>query len=121
MSESTQAVLPVVNHAGQPQGLLSLDTLRSFLFEESIGTVAVAHDCQQEFVALRLHDALSTALEHFMSSRCRQLPVVDEDNTSRIVGFLSYEDLLRAYDQELVRRGIKGENVTAPPLVPPVL
>src|SRR5690606_25506503 len=90
MSESTQAVLPVVNASGKPVGLLSLDTLRSFLYEDSIGTIAVAHDCQQDFVSLHGHDLLSTALERFMSSRCRQLPVVSTEDASKILGFLSY-------------------------------
>ena len=116
MSASSQSVMPVVDAAGKPQGLVSLDTLRSFLFEDSLGVIAVAHDCQQELVTLKPDDVLSTALEHFMTSRCRQLPVVSPDDPAHILGFLGYEDLLRAYDQELVRRGIKvGRIPTKPP------
>jgi CIC family chloride channel protein len=108
-STSAQDVLPVVDSNGKPKGLTSLDSLRAFMFEEGMGAIVVAHDCQCPFVSLYEDETLSTAVERFLDSGLRQLPVVDRVDPDLIVGFLSYEDVLTAYDRELQRRGMKSK------------
>ena len=107
-SQSSQDVLPVVDKEGRPRGLTSLDSLRAFLFEEGMGAIVVAHDCQQPFVSVFEDEPLSAAVERFLDSGLRQLPVIDRIAPGSIVGFLSYENVLAAYDRELQRRGLKA-------------
>lgn len=107
-SQCSQDVIPVVDSNGKPSGLTSLDSLRAFMFEEGMGAIVVAHDCQHPFVSLYEDETLSTAVERFLDSGLRQLPVVERVNPNQIVGFLSYEDVLTAYDHELQRRGLKS-------------
>jgi CIC family chloride channel protein len=102
MSSSSQTVYPVVGSDGRPHGLVTLDGLRSFMYEEELGTLAVADDCYEPFVTLRPSDTLSTALDRFISTRMGQLPVVDEEHPDRIIGLLSYEDLMATYDEARV-------------------
>ena len=105
LSGSAQTVLPVVDEQGAPQGLVTLEALRTFMFEESLGDLALAYDCQQTLVTLLPDDTLSTALDRFISSRASQLPVVSEEDPNRIVGLLAYEDLMRVYDRARDRPG----------------
>ena len=90
-----------------------LDHLRAFLFEDSLTKVAIAADCQLPFAFLKPDESLGSALERFTESGCRQLPVVSAGDEDHIIGFLSYEDLLLAYDKELIRRGYKRNDGTA--------
>ena len=103
-SESTQAVFPIVTSENHIQGLVTLETLRAFFFDEDIGQLAIAADCEMPFVSVAESDSMGTALERFASSHYPQLPVVHDDDPERILGLLSYEDLLQAYSQELMRR-----------------
>jgi CIC family chloride channel protein len=47
-----------------------------------------------------LHDALLK----FLKSDYTELPVVAEDDGNRIIGTLRHEDLISAYNQEVLRR-----------------
>lgn len=99
LSSSAQTVLPVVDAEGRPQGMVTLEALRAFMFEDNLGALALAYDCQQPLVTLMPSDTLSTALDRFISTRSSQLPVVAEDRPDHIIGLLAYEDLMRVYDQ----------------------
>lgn len=103
LSSSSQTVLPVLDSAGKPQGMVTLEALRSFMFEDNLGALALAYDCQQPLVTLMPSDTLSTALDRFIASRSSQLPVVSDEHPDQVVGLLAYEDLMRIYDQARTR------------------
>lgn len=112
-AESKQSVFPVVAEDGTLQGMVTLDTIRGFFFDEHIGKIAIAQDCAVPIVTLTPDDSLASALESFSTSRCPQLPVVSKDGSDHLIGLLSYEELLEAYSQELMRRRAAA---TLPPL-----
>jgi predicted transcriptional regulator len=64
-------------------------------------------------VTVMREDTLAVALERFASSHYPELPVVESEGSSVIVGTLSYEQLLHTYSQELVRRRAGGEESAA--------
>ncbi len=103
-SESTQAIFPVVDAAGRAQGIVSLDTIRAFFFDQELGQLAIAADCAMPLVTVTADDALDAALRRVAKSGLPQVPVVDPDDETRIVGLLSYEEILAAYSRELRRR-----------------
>ncbi len=103
-SESNQAVFPVMTPDQKVEGVVTLDTLRAFFFDEDIGQLAIAADCEMPFIYVTEADTMGTALERFASSHYPQLPVVDPEDPHHIVGLLGYEDLLQAYSKELMRR-----------------
>jgi CIC family chloride channel protein len=103
-SESPQAVFPVVSSDGSIEGIATLETLRAFFYDEHMGKLAIGADCAMPFVSVTPEDSLGVALERFAASRYPQLPVIDPADNAKIVGLLSYEDLLHAYSAELERR-----------------
>jgi CIC family chloride channel protein len=118
-SESSQAVFPVTDEQGEVTGLVTLESVRAFFYDEDMGKLAIAADCAGPLVSVSPNDSLAVALEQFAASHCQQLPVVDGDEHQRIVGLLSYEALLQAYSQELLRRrlGEEGPASSVPPAV----
>ena len=103
-SESTQAIFPVVDEDGRPQGIVSLDTIRAFFYDQELGQLAIAADCAMPLVSVAVDDTLDAALRRVAKSGLPQVPVVDPDDEQKIVGLLSYEEILAAYSRELVRR-----------------
>ncbi len=102
-TESQQSIFPVRGDDGGVVGVVTLETMRAFFFDEDVGKVAIAADCARPFVSVTVDDKLDLALERFASSHYPELPVVDPASNA-IIGWLGYEDLMRAYSQEVVRR-----------------
>lgn len=108
-SESSQFVFPVAGEGGALEGLVTLDTIKAYLYDDAIGMLAIAADCESPFVSVTRKDSLALALERMAVSHYQQLPVVD-DKQERVLGFISYDDLLQAYSRELSqRRGARLE------------
>lgn len=103
-TETSQVVFPVEGEEGTPGGLVALETVRAFLYDEAMGMLAIAADCETPFVCLSTDDSLAVALERMATTHYQQLPVVDEAKPSRLVGLITYDDLLQAYSRELSYR-----------------
>jgi CIC family chloride channel protein len=103
-SECTQAIFPVVDAEGCPRGIVSLDTIRAFFYDQELGQLAIAADCSVPLVSVATDDTLDAALRRVAKSGLPQVPVVDPDDEHKIVGLLSYEEILAAYSRELMRR-----------------
>ena len=100
---SKQAVFPVVDDAGVARGIVSLDTIRAFFYDEELGQLAIAADCASALVGVTPESTLDEALRRFATTNQPQLPVLDETG-SQVLGLLSYDELLAAYSRELARR-----------------
>jgi CIC family chloride channel protein len=99
-----QAVFPVVDATGRASGLVTLEGLKAYLYDDDLGRVAIAADCLEPLVWVRPDDTLAQALERFASSHHPELPVMHGHPPDQLVGMLSYEELLHAYNRELARR-----------------
>jgi len=102
-SETTQVVFPVSDDDGRPEGLVSLETIKAYLFDDQVGMLAIAADCESPFISVDVRDSLALALERMARFRYQQLPVLDGPGAA-MVGLIAYEDLLQAYSRELSKR-----------------
>lgn len=110
-SECSQVVFPVAGDDGQIEGIVTLDTIKAYLYDEDLGMLAIAADCESPLVSVTRTDSLALALERMALSHYQQLPVIDPDH-ERVLGFISYDDLLQAYSRELSTRrgtGVEGQ------------
>lgn len=107
-SESSQVVFPVGGDAGEIVGLITLDTIKAYLYDEDVGMLAIAADCESPFVCVSGKDSLALALETMAVAHYGQLPVVRSDTDRTILGVISYDDLLQAYSRELSFRRSGG-------------
>jgi CIC family chloride channel protein len=97
ITNTNELYFPVRNHADEITGILPVQNLRKVLFEESLSDLLVAKDVAGKPVILHPDDDLYTALMQFVDSGYGQIPVVDNDNHTQIMGQLAREDVFAAY------------------------
>jgi len=96
-TSGSQVVFPVLGDDGRPEGIVSLETVRAYHYDEALGRLAVLADCESAFVSVTLTDSLAVALERMTRAHYEQLPVFDPKDPARPLGLISRGDLLVAY------------------------
>ena len=94
---------PVVNRDGEITGLLSMGNLRAVIGEEEISDVILAEDVKTPLETVRPNETLHQALAKFLRTKYSAIPVVDSNEANQVLGFLSYRDLIKAYDEALIK------------------
>jgi CIC family chloride channel protein len=102
ITDTRQTSFPVLDHAMRYQGLFSLNDIRRFLYESDIGDLAVAEDLAVAVSPLTLSTDLGEAIGRFAQSNYEELPVVDADDPSEVVGMLRRVDVIAAYNGRLL-------------------
>lgn len=104
LAETHQHYFPVVDSDGDLVGIFADDDVRAYLFDESIWKLAVARDVMvSNVVTVTLNDDLNTALQRFTSVNLDELPVVDAENPSRLLGRLTRREMIAFYNRRLVQ------------------
>jgi predicted transcriptional regulator len=91
---------------------VSLETIKAYLFDDQLGMLAIAADCESPFISVDEEDSLALALERMAQFRYQQLPVRSTNAKSAdldggldcLVGLIAHDDLLQAYSRELSKR-----------------
>jgi CIC family chloride channel protein len=100
---SRHHVFPVVDGDERFRGVITLDALRPFLFEEGLEGVVIATDLAVECPeALGPDDDLQSARESFVQSVLDELPVV-EPESGAVIGILREHALHAAYNRAVSR------------------
>jgi CIC family chloride channel protein len=88
----------MVDDAGRLTGMLRVQDVRGFLFEEGLSQLVVAKDLARP-IGTRLFedDDLEAALQRLVVTDFSVLPVVSRDDPARLVGVLSQRDVLAAF------------------------
>ncbi|MFQ5674949.1 MAG: chloride channel protein [bacterium] len=102
-SNRDEDCFPVVNKDGEITGLLSMGTLRAVIGDDGIGGIIVAEDIKTDLETVTPERNLHQALGQFLSSKYSSLPVVDSEDANKVLGFLTYHDLITAYDEALIK------------------
>ena len=103
LQESRQTDFPVVDGTGSLLGMLSSVAIREALSNgEGLGPLLLAADlAEPEPDPVTTDDTLLTALRRFGRRDADTLPVVDASRRDRLVGVLSRQDLMSAYERAL--------------------
>jgi len=98
-----QSCFPVVDHEGRFYGLFSWNDVRQFLYDSEIGELAIAQDLAVTNVEpLTLGTDLSSAMSLFAKSRFEELPIVDPEKPTTVIGMLRRQDIIAAYSARLL-------------------
>ena len=97
--------LYVVNSAGMFLGAIRLHSLKEVLDQtDSLATV-IAHDLVDEsFAFVTPHQNLADTMEIFWRETAERLPVVDNRQDRKLIGWISKRDLFGVYSQEILRK-----------------
>lgn len=108
---SNELCFPVRGEDDAITGILSVQDLRKVMYEDCLGELLVAGDVARPPVLLRPDDDLYSALLKFVESDLAQLPVVDTEDPTRVLGTLDRADVFTAYAETLktIRSGEKNK------------
>ena len=104
ISERPETYFPVVNQAKELRGILSLRDIRTIFLENGLHELVIAADLMTKLVTVTPDEDLYSVNLKFIDSDYGMLPVVEPEDKNTVLGFLTHEDLIAAYNKEVVRR-----------------
>lgn len=111
LSESKHHAFFVVDEEGKKLiGVISFDHIRTLLKEYGdVKRFVVAVDLMRPIISrVRPNENLDVVMKLFAGRVFEELPVVAEDNPDQIIGTISYQAVIEAYNREMVRRDMAG-------------
>jgi chloride channel protein, CIC family len=106
VSQTGEWIFPVVDLAGALRGVVSLADVRGVIADSDALDVVVVGDAMQPLKTVHPEASLRTALAVFMQTGYAHLPVVNPIEPEKVMGFLAQQDLIRAYNAEILRRRV---------------
>ncbi|UCF40539.1 MAG: chloride channel protein [Gemmatimonadota bacterium] len=105
IGSSPQIEFPVMDEELRLVGMLTYDDLRTVLSQaDRYAAVVVAGDlANPSFERVTPEDSLATALQKLTVRGSHYIPVVDAAAADRLVGVIGRQEILAAYDRELLR------------------
>lgn len=104
LAKTNQHYFPVIDENEKMVGIFSADDVRSWLYDDSIWTLAVARDVMvTKIVSVAPDDDLNTALQRFTALNLDELPVLDPNDEGKLLGMLRRKETIAAYNQSLMK------------------
>jgi CIC family chloride channel protein len=98
VARSTETIFPVVDGLNRLTGIFSLHDLRLALIGSEWGPLVLADDlAHRPMLSVTAEDNLHTALRRMTELNTDEVPVVDAEDPTRLVGLLSRRNLTVAY------------------------
>ncbi len=98
---------PVVDDSGKMSGIISLQDVKTVLHDlELRRNATVGSVCGRKIVFLTPDDNLYTAMTIFDRRGFDEIPVVESAEEKWVVGMLKRRDVIAAYNQEVIKKGI---------------
>jgi CIC family chloride channel protein len=102
MTETDQQNFPVVNENGELTGIFSIADVRDILVERDLDNLLIIKDFADENVtAVVLDENLAGALRKFTEQEVDKLPVVESEDSTRILGMIRRRDVIGAYYEKI--------------------
>ncbi|NLE39609.1 MAG: chloride channel protein [Pirellulaceae bacterium] len=102
VARSNDSYFPVIDDDRNLVGIFSLHDIRSALLGNGAGNLILASDLASSPVATVVpDDNLHTALRLFTQKQIAELPIVNPENPLRVVGMLTREQVIHAYDRQM--------------------
>jgi len=110
IANTNELYFPVRNAADEITGIVGVKDVRQVLFEQTLFDLLVVRDLAGKPATLKPKDNLYAALMKFVDTDYGQIPVVDPEDPTVILGLINREDVFQAYRKSI--DGIaQGENV----------
>ncbi len=107
LPKSRKTSFPVVDREGRLSGIISIQDLRELVYEEGLEDLIVAKElAHPKVLTVTEKEHLGDALRKIGSRNIDYLPVVAEDDPRCLVGMISRQDIISAYNRSLLERGL---------------
>jgi len=105
--------LPVIKEDGSLCGVITVqDVEEAAEADEKNLALPVTKFCSQSLIVAYPDETLHRAIERMSHRDIGRLPVVDRNSHSKLVGWISRADIIRAYERALTRRVTVQQQVT---------
>lgn len=101
IANSTDFYYPVRGEDGRIAGILDMRTVRQVLYERNLYDLIVVGDLAGLPATLHPDDDLYSALLACVKTDYGQIPVVDRQDETRVLGLLNREDVFKAYNETI--------------------
>ena len=102
--ESVPFPLTVVDDVGMPCGLLTMQTIRPVYFDDTDPRLFLVRDMATPLVTCTPDESLAAVLRKFEGAGYSRIPVVAAGAPATLLGYIQYQDVMHAYEDELARR-----------------
>ncbi|MCA9037608.1 MAG: chloride channel protein [Planctomycetaceae bacterium] len=105
LSKTHQHYFPVINSEGSMVGIFSDDDIRRFIFDETIWQLADAADIMiTRFLRVTPEEDLNSALQKFTRLNVDELPVLDAETGTKLLGMLRRKETIGAYNRRILEQ-----------------
>jgi len=105
VAETQQHYFPVVDAENCMVGIFSSDDVRKYLYVQSMWHLAVANDIMvTEVLSVTPDDDLNTALTRFTARNLDELPVVDRNDSGKLLGMIRRKETIAYYNRRLLEQ-----------------
>ncbi len=101
ITETNELYFPVRGAEDRITGILPLQDVRKVLFEDCLFELIVVRDLARKPVFLQPEDDLYAALLKFVDTDFGQIPVLDPEDETHVLGIINREDVFRAYSRAI--------------------
>jgi CIC family chloride channel protein len=102
MTDAEQQNFPVVDAQGRLTGIFSIGDVREILVERDLDNLVIMGDVAEDDVArVTLDDNLAVALRKFTEKEVDKLPVVDGEDTCKLLGMIRRRDVISSYYKKI--------------------
>jgi CIC family chloride channel protein len=111
VAETDQYAFPVVDAAGEVEGMFSINDVRRVMATPEVWPLLVASDLgvtARGLAYLVPDDDLHTAVQRFTALQREILPVLESAPPAAVIGLLRHHQVMEAYDREIHR--LREEN-----------
>lgn len=119
LATTNQRYFPVIDDEGRMIGIFSSDDVRSYLYDDVLWQIAIARDVMvTRIVSVSPQDDLNMALRSFTALNLDELPVVDPQDSSKLLGMLRRKETIAAYNRQILehKQHVDAEQFTDIPL-----
>ncbi len=103
LAETNQHYFPVIDSQDAMVGLFSADDVRAYLYDETLWRLANARDVMiSNFYRVSPDDDLNVAMQQFTTLNVDELPVIDPENPTKLLGFLGRKETIAAYNRRIL-------------------
>jgi len=102
-----QSYFPVTEKENILRGIITFHDLEPTLFITGLEKLIIADDlATKKLITTTPSETLYDAIKKMDAAGVRQLPVVDPENSQKLIGMITRKDIVAAYNREMIKRGL---------------
>ncbi len=102
MTETDQQNFPVVDRDGRLTGIFSIADVRDILVERDLDNLIIIKELAETPVStVSLNENLASTLRKFTEQEVDKLPVVDDEDATKILGMIRRRDVISSYYEKI--------------------